>query len=442
MTSRNTDALVNGLLRHFVAATAIIALIAYAGLFGSLGGAAPIKSDGYSYYVYLPSWFIYKDASLEALANDWYGGTYPSFTGLRRWPSTGRWLNLHPIGTAILEAPFFVASDLLTQWSNLPRDGFSLYYQHGAGLAGLAYFVAGLAVLRRILMSHFSGGVVLATLVCMTWGTNLFHYGVFEGTFSHAFAFFEICAWLWMVEQWWSTPTLSRSLTLGLVAALIVLTRHTDAIFLLVLPLFGVANGHDLRARLASMWDRRQSVAVAMCAGAFILIPQLALYKWTTGSWIVNAYDTHSTSVGFQFGSPHLVEVLFSTQKGLFFWSPVLLLAMAGVVVGRGWVRGLKLAAIVVLGIQTYLVASWSEWQFGASYGHRAFTDGLGLLAPFLAALFERVAAEQRLRRVVAIGATAAVLLSIAQMYQYWIGILPLANTTWSQYRMLFLRFQ
>ena len=31
-----------------------------------------------------------------------------------------------------------------------------------------------------------------------------------------------------------------------------------------------------------------------------------------------------------------------------------------------------------------------------------------------------------------AIGATAAVLLSVAQMIQYWIGVLPMRDTTWS----------
>jgi len=120
----------------------------------------------------------------------------------------------------------------------------------------------------------------------------------------------------------------------------------------------------------------------------------------------------------------------------------VLLLAVAGMVIGRGWVRGLRLAAVIVLGTQTYLISSWSEWQFGASYGHRAFTDVLGLTAPFLAAFFERVAARPLASRFVAAGAAAAVLLSVAQMIQYWIGILPYANTTWAQYRTLFLRFQ
>jgi hypothetical protein len=429
-------------LRHFVAATAVVALTAYFTLYGGLGGRAPIQSDGYSYYVYLPSWFIYKDFSLDALANEWYGGTYPSFTGLRRWPATGHWMNLHPIGTALLEAPFFIAADALSWWSNMPRDGFSLYYEHAAGLAGLAYFIAGIALLRRILTRHFSEGVALATLVCVVWGTNLFHYGVFDATFSHAFAFFEIALWLWLVEAWWDRATNAQSVALGLTAALIVLTRHTNAIVLLVLPLFGVASWSDVRTRMDEVWNRRGFLAIAVVAGAIAMLPQVALYRWTTGSWIVNAYDTHAGSVGFQFRSPHVLQVLFSTQKGLFFWSPVLLLAVAGLIVGRGWIRGLRAAAIVVFATQIYLVASWSEWQFGASYGHRAFTDGLALTAPFLAACFERVAVRHPLRPIVAVAATAAVLLSIAQMIQYWSGILPYADTTWAQYRALFLKFR
>ena len=31
---------------------------------------------------------------------------------------------------------------------------------------------------------------------------------------------------------------------------------------------------------------------------------------------------------------------------------------------------------------------------------------------------------------------------SVAQMIQYWIGVLPIANTTWAQYTEVFLRFR
>ena len=240
--------------RHFVAIAGVLALACYVAVYTRPDARLPLRSDGYSYYVYLPSWLLYRDVTLDALARDWYGGTFPAFTAIVRWAGTGRWVNPHPIGTAILMAPWFAAGHALTRWSNLPPDGFSLYYQHAAGLAGLAYFLAGLAVLRRTLSRHFSNGVVLATLVTVTWGMNLFHYGVFDSTFSHVYSFFLICVFVELTERWWAAPTLACTWGLGLTAALVGLTRHANAIFLLILPLYGVTAWCDVRSRAVQPW--------------------------------------------------------------------------------------------------------------------------------------------------------------------------------------------
>jgi len=403
----------------FIAATALVAVAAYVAVYSRAGGDAPIHSDGYSYYVYLPATLIYKDPSLTALADEWYGGVYPDFTGITRRPDTGRWLNPHPIGVAILMAPFFLLSDALTWWSNLPRDGFSFYYQHGAGLAGIVYFLAGLALLQHILSRHFSRGVVFATLVSITWGTNLFHYGVFDGTFSHAFSFFLVCALLFFTERWWERPTRGDSVLLGVIAALIVLTRHTNAIFLLVLPLYGITSMSDLGARTGELWRRRQLLLIAIVVSAAGLVPQFALYRWTTGAWLTNPYGAFN--VGFSWGAPQISRVLFSTQKGLFFWSPLLLLTFFGAIVAEGWTRHLVLATAVAFAVQTYVVSCWWDWQFGASYGHRAFTDGFALAAPFLASAFAWASKRPIARRVVSTLAVITVLLSALGMmpFQY-----------------------
>ncbi|HEV3060670.1 MAG TPA: hypothetical protein VGY48_20670, partial [Vicinamibacterales bacterium] len=177
--------MVNRTLRHFGLLAAGVALAAYAGVqIESLGGA-PIRSDGYSYYVYLPSWYLHHDLTLQSVADDCCGGTFPEFTALVRWPGTHRWVNPHPIGVAILMTPFFWIAHGLTRWSNLRPDGFSLYYQQAAGLAGVAMFVAGLLALRSLLSRYFSTGVVLATLTAIALGTNLFHYATYDSTFSH-----------------------------------------------------------------------------------------------------------------------------------------------------------------------------------------------------------------------------------------------------------------
>jgi hypothetical protein len=389
--------------------------------------------------VYLPSWIIYHDVTLGAPARACCQGTYPEFTAIRRWPSTGRWLDPHPIGPAIMMTPFFLAADLATRLAGRPRDGFSIYYQHAAGLAGLAYLLVGLAVLRRLLARHFEAVIVLATLVTVTWGTNLFHYGTYDSVFSHVFSFCLIVSLLALTDAWWSRATPGRALAVGLIGALMFLTRHTNAMFLLIVPLYGVVDAPTLRARAPELWARRGSIAIMTAAAALGALPQLLIYKLATGFWFVSPYS--ALDAGFTFAAPHLFGVLFSTQKGLFFWSPALLFAVAGFFVARRWARALLLPSVLVLAVNTYLIASWFDWQFGGSFSHRGFTDSLGVFAVFMAAFFAWAAGRPRVRDWVAIVTTVVVLLSVAQMIQYWQGVLPIANTTWPQYKDAFLRF-
>jgi hypothetical protein len=419
-------------VRHFVAAAALAAAVAFAALYGSIYSPQAIHSDGYSYYVYLPSAFIYHDLTLEKLAKEWYGGPYPPWTGLRRWPSTGRWLNLHPMGRPSRWRRLFPDPYV---WSNRATARTT-----STARLAVAYFLFGIAILRRMLGRQFSDGVVLTTLICITWGTNLFHYAVFDGTFSHAYAFFLVCVWVWLVERWWDRPTVVCSLAIGAVAALNVLVRHTNVIFALVLPLYGIVHWRDLSVRALALRDRWRQLALAALAGSVVVAPQLALYKWITGEWFVNAYVTHG--MRFTFLSPHLIGVLFSTQKGLFFWSPILLLSVPGVFLAKGQARAFVWPALVVFALQAWLIASWPEWQFGSSYGHRGFTDGFALAAPFIASTFAWAASHRKAMPLFAAATAAAVLLSVAQMIQYWIGVLPEANTTWAQYQDLFLRFR
>ena len=409
---------------------AVLAVGAYVLLYSASSSIdAPIRSDGYSYYVYLPAWHLHHDPTLQSVVDDCCGGTFPAFTSIVRWPETNRWVNPHPIGVAILMTPYFAVAHALTRWSNLPPDGFSLYYQHAAGVAGVTAFLCGLIALRSLLSRYFEDGVVLATLVVITFGTNLFHYGTHDSTFSHAFSFALIAGLLDATDRWWREPSWRQSLVLSSIAALIVLVRHPNAIFLSVIPLW---NPQGVVAR----W--RLLAAMGLMT-AFCVSPQLLLYKQATGHWFVSVYDRVGT---FHFDSPKILPVLFGVQKGLFFWSPVLAFALAGFAVDREPASRLRLPAAIAFIVVTYLTASWSDWQFGGSFGHRGFTDGLAFAAVFLAAFFDWLAKRRPLVPAVATLIGLLVALSTAQMLQYWLGILPIADTTWQQYRELFLRFR
>jgi len=76
---------------NFVVAAALVATTAYATLYGSIDAPPPIHSDGYSYFVYLPSVFIYRDFTLERLATNGTAGRIrrtPGCAGGRR-PAAG-----------------------------------------------------------------------------------------------------------------------------------------------------------------------------------------------------------------------------------------------------------------------------------------------------------------------------------------------------------------
>lgn len=423
--------------RWLVAAAAVLCLAGYVFVYSTGRAWPPIRSDGFSYYVYLPSWFIYHDTTLAPVARDCCGGDFPAFTAIVRWPGTRRWVDAHPIGVAVMQAPFFLAAHALTRWTNLPPDGFSLYYQHAAGLAGTVWIVAGLWVLRGLLRRHFSEGVAAATLVTILLGTNLYHYATFDTSYSHPYSFFLIAALLDLTDRWHRDGE-RHPVLLGLAAGLIVLTRHTNALALIVFPLYGVADTCSPGGAWRRLVRDRTAIGRAAAVAALAIAPQLLLYYQATGRLLVSSYG----SLGFDFGSPHVFGVLFSVQKGVFFWSPILLLAVAGIFAARGSARAFALPCLLFLALDTYLIASWWDWQFGASYGHRGFVDCLPMLSIGLAVVYSRAAGRRRTMYVTAALACAAVALSVVQMLQYWNGVVPFSDTTWDQYRHIFLRLR
>jgi len=408
--------------RTWFLGVAFLLLCGYVYAFASGRAGTPIRSDAFSYYVYLPAWAIFHDPSLQSVADDCCGGEFPQWTAIVRWPFTRKWVNAHPIGEAVMIAPFFAVAHALTRWTNLSPDGFSPYYQHAAGLAGLAYVVAGLWFLRRLLARHFPPGVVLAALTTLLFGTSLYHYGTFDSVWSHAFSFALFSA---LLERLDARRDGNRrdEIVLGILSGLIVLVRHTNA--LVPICFLGI---EVLRTRRVP-W-------LAAAVAAAIVVPQLWLYHEATGRWLISSYG----DLGFTFATPHFFGVLLSPTKGLFFYAPLLLLAL----VGWAWLpqtlRGWRTPAAVVMAVNTYLIASWWDWQFGASYGHRGFVDFYPLFAIGLAAFFTRVAAASILRRTVTGAVAALCLVSMFQMLQYWHGVLPMSDTTWTRYREIFLQ--
>ena len=103
---------------YHLAAIIFLSAISVTTIYGLGLNGPPIRSDGFGYYSYLPSFFIYNDISMEWLANTDLKSLadYPSslgWTGISRYGNTGKYLDKYGIGVAILQAPFFLVSNVL-----------------------------------------------------------------------------------------------------------------------------------------------------------------------------------------------------------------------------------------------------------------------------------------------------------------------------------------
>ena len=342
-----------------------------------------IRVDGYGYYAYLPAIFIHHDLSFETLAREQFGGTIPEKTDIRRYSATGRYLDKYTVGTALLETPFFLAGHAFALLEGGTADGFSEPYQYAIVAAGLFYLGLGIFFSHRLLRRLLSPAPATAALLVLVFGTNIFHYATYDCSFSHIYSFALVSIFLGLTDRFYRGPTKKSALAAGFLLGIICCVRVTNAVMVVIFLLWGVRGLRELRERL----QQRQNLAfylVFVCGVIIGFAPQMAYWQYAAGLPLVNSY----VGEGFNWLTPHVFQVLFSINKGLFFWCPVLFLAVAGLWAVKSRLPGLFLPLVVYHLLQLYVVSSWHSWFYGGGLGQRPYVDAMPVFAISLAALF------------------------------------------------------
>ncbi len=420
--------------RLVLAAIAVAGLLSLAVTYGAPLNGPVIRSDGLGYYLYLPAAFIDHDMTLRATVRRSFGGQPPEEQGVNHVDGSTRLLIKYPLGEALLLAPWFLSAHAVATATHVwPADGFSTPYQAAVALGGLAYLVLGLWVLGRWLDRFFDAAVVNWTLCALALGTNLFHYGTYDNTFSHVYAFFAAALCLSRIPRWYEQPSTRRTLALAGGAALVTLVRPTDTILLLFAPLCGVVSVATASTRLRWLRAHLEDVVLGSLVYLALVGLQLLYWKHVTDHWIVFSY----TGERFDFAHPEVTNVLFSIRKGLFFWSPLLLLATIGFAWTAARARDYLLPSLLVLPLSVFIVASWYDWAYGGSFGHRAFVEMLPVFAIGLASLMQKAWSTRW--RVPLLGLISTLmLLSSFLMIRYWTHMLPYDHTNWNYFRRAF----
>jgi hypothetical protein len=346
-----------------------------------------VVSDGRFYYAYLPSVVIDGDLDLTNQISEHWGTDFrPEL--LENRTETGLVWNMYPIGLALTLLPGFLLGHVLALGSGglIPADGYSWPYQ--LACLGIIELLVWRTIVRtdRLLTERLGvpvGPTVLG-LVVLAVGTPYAYYACREPFMVPAVSAF------WCMEvvavsaaghrgPGWFWPRLAFCGTMAVVC------RPTN-VHLVPVAAFGVVQA----VLAAGLW--RTITCLPLAGIAIVPIGfQLVTWRLLFGNWVHYSYG----DLGFNWAHPALAATLFSSRHGLFFWSPVLLFAVAGLLLRARdpLVRCWSFAGILLW----YANSAWQVWWFGDAFGARAFLELSGLFGIGLALAFSRFWDKPRL---------------------------------------------
>ncbi len=336
-----------------------------------------IWSDAAGYYVYNPMWFIYgNDASAFPDSIEARTGF-----GFKLNKQNNNVVTKYPCGAAILQAPFFLMSHVLAKPLGYEADGFSRIYAFGLFFSGICYCCLGLFFLSKFLSRYFSSLISIAAPLLFLAGTNLFYYSIDAPGMSHVYSFFLFSLIISLSPYMLARPDLKYYLPFIIALFLVVLIRPTN-VFIALFPIFfHLDEKKQIVERLKFIFRQKKALLISVPLGFLVLLPQLLYWKETTGTYISYTYGEE----GFDYlTAPKLLEVWFSTNNGLFTYTPLLLLSLAGIalLIKNKRISGYFYAVMFLL--VSYVFASWWNWWFGCSFGARSFVEYYALfIIPF-----------------------------------------------------------
>jgi hypothetical protein len=330
--------------------------------------------------------------------------------------------NLMPVGPAIVWAPGFLVmtgaiwmADALG--ASYPFDGYGRLFQAAAAYSGIAAAVAG--VWLAFLTARFlfrPRAAIWATLAIWLAGSAVY-YTVISPTYSHAPSMLAVGAFWYVWIRTRNRQDVARYAWVGVFAGVAALMRWQDAV-LLIVPAIDAA-WHRERGLLSSLTN----VVVATACAVAAFAPQLYVWHTLYGHFLVIPQGG-----GFmRWGAPALWSILFSDNHGLLTWTPVIALAIAGLVPLTRRAPLVGIAAVAFLSISWYVNAAVADWWAGEAFGARRFVGCYPVFVLATAALFERLDERPVLVAGITTAFTACTFLLLVQYQTFMHGLRSVA---------------
>lgn len=308
-----------------------------------------VWGDGRYYYVYTRSAIIDHDLDFSNESQ-----THPFFFESNQ-TSAGKLFNKYTIGAPLLWTPWFLLAHFLNPAPN--PDGYQHLYRILVGLGCVFYAQLGLYLSYLTVAKITSPKKALISWLSLFLATNIFFYSAVDPINSHSAGIFisSLIFYLWF--RWKHSLNQSSVIILGLLTGLLAMIRLQDIIFCLPLLIY-LYN----QSRFSHIFTYLLGIIIGFS-------PQLIVWQLLLGK-IANPYSLNQET--FYWLRPQILSVLISNNNGLFYYSPLFILAVIGLLKKFKQSVWAKVGLTLFI-LQTYIISSWHGWWGGASFGARMF---------------------------------------------------------------------
>jgi hypothetical protein len=364
-----------------------------------------VLGDGVGYYAYSRALVVNGNLRFEP---DWiHGNVKFSPYGVSRkiprhdllpfpsgqYTSTGHLDNRYSIGPALDWTPFlFVTHALVLGYDalggHIPADGFSWPYMETMAVVTATAGLLGLWLSFLLARKYFPEHWALLAVIAIWLASSAPVYIYLRPSWSHAHSIFAVALFLWYWDRTRDDRRLQQWFVLGLAGSLMIDMYYPNAVLLLVPAMDVVVALSKAKPRPVRAGPQVQFAGAALFGMALALgfLPNL-ITRWIIyGSPFVTAYFPLSS---WHWTSPVLAKVLFSSDHGLFSWTPIVLVAFLGMVPLIRRDRQMGLIFLLCSLAYYYLIASYPDWDGVSSFGNRFFVSLTPIMVLGLAALGE-----------------------------------------------------
>jgi hypothetical protein len=306
---------------------------------------------------------------------------------------TGHLPNFYSVGPAILWSPFLIVTHLAVLglahlgWHIAP-DGHSWPYlavmTGTTALYGFAGLCLSYALARRFVAEHWAFWATIGLWL----GSSVPVYIYLLPAWSHAHSIFATSLFLWYWLRTRGKRTSGQWLKLGLLSGLMIDVYQLNIIFLL-------AVAYEVISAYAENWSARTGKELLAkelrLHGLYGLGTLLGLLPTFVARQIVfgNPLSVGPYALtGWNWTSPVFLQVLFSRSHGLFVFTPILVLAFAGLFYLRSLDRAFGTLCVFITLVFYYFVSCFSWWYGAVGLGNRFFVSLTPIFVLGLASLF------------------------------------------------------